>query len=315
MIRNPEATTLLSSLGWVDHDALWRFDGRDGTSERVPLESGARYLSLHSSGSDRFAVAHHFDGRRFEVSVRSFADPSGVLARAVIAGEESAVTGDSSAWSGVPQLYVEYLRFAPWNDFVLLRISPSTSSIDVQRLQWYDDSYDKAYQGVIGVMELPVAGSALVSVQRSSRLILHDTETGMQRRSIELGSRGGNPSLELRNSGKEVWAIDYDTLVVVRTDDWQIDRRARLQSANRGTQQFIGDFSFAPDQELCVVARPFTGDIVAVDIATLRIKRSAKIGRQPLEVAALPRGEVVARDWKTGDLLRGALKRRWFAGI
>jgi hypothetical protein len=135
----------------------------------------------------------------------------------------------------------------------------------------------------------------------------------MQRRSIELGNRGGNPSLELHNSGKEVWASDYDTLVVVRTEDWQIDRRARLQSAIGGTQQFIGDFSFAPDQELCVVARPFTGDIVAVDIATLRIKRSAKIGRQPLEVAALPRGEVVARDWKTGDLLRGALKRRWFA--
>ena len=37
-------------------------------------------------------------------------------------------------------------------------------------------------------------------------------------------------------------------------------------------------------------------------------------GRRPLEVAALPRGEVVARDWKTGDLLRGKLERRWFAG-
>jgi len=103
-------------------------------------------------------------------------------------------------------------------------------------------------------------------------------------------------------------------LVVLRTEDWQIHRQVRLQTAAAGTQQFIGDFSFAPDQELCAVARPFSGDVVGVDVGTLRIKRSAKVGGQPLEVAALPRGEVIARDWKTGALLRGALESRGFAG-
>jgi len=44
------------------------------------------------------------------------------------------------------------------------------------------------------------------------------------------------------------------------------------------------------------------------------MKSSAKVGQQPLEVVALPGGGIVARDWKTGDLLRGTLERRWFAG-
>ncbi|HEX5719614.1 MAG TPA: hypothetical protein VF179_25865, partial [Thermoanaerobaculia bacterium] len=307
MISNPERSALLSSMGWVDHDAVWRFDVATGRTETIPMGTGALHSSLHCLGSGRFSVAHHFRGSRFEVTVRSFSAPSEVLARAVVQDGESRLTGDSSVWADVPRLYVEYLAFAPWGDFVLLNVSPSRSEIEVQRLEWYDDSYDKAYQGVMGVLELPGEGCALVSVQRSSRLILHDLETGMKRHSIDLGGRGGNPSLELRDSGKEIWASDYDTLVVVRREDWKVLRSSRLQDADAGTQQFIGDFSFAPDEELCVVARPFSSDVVGIDHGTLEIKRSAKLGRQPLEVAALPRGEVVARDWKAGKLLRGTL--------
>jgi len=301
-------------LGWVDHDGLWRFNVASGETDTIPLRTGGRYSSLHYLGSDRFAVAHHFDGRRFEVSVRSLSSPGDVLAHAVLEDGENSVAGEPAAWSGVPLLYVEYLHFAPWNDFVLLKISPSTGKADVQRLQWYDDSYDKGYQGVIDVLALPDGTCALVSVQRSSRLILHDQETGTQKRSIDLGGRGGNPRLALRELGKEVWASDYDTLVVLGTADWQVLRSARLQNAFAGTQQFIGDFSFAADQARCAVARPFNGDVVAVDLASLRITSSAKLGRQPLEAIALPGGKIVARDWKTGDLLLGTLERRWFVG-
>ncbi len=313
MISNPERTTLLSSMGWIDRDAVWRFDVAARKHDTIPLGSGARRLSLHSSGSDRFSVAHHFDGARFEVTIRSFSSPGEVLARAVVQEGGNTLAGDISAWEDVPRLYVEHLGFAPWKDYVLIKVSPSRGRIEVQRLEWYGDGYDKAYQGVIGVLELPGDDAALVSVQRSSQLVLHDLQTGMQRRSIDLGGRRGNPRLELRNSGREVWASDYDTLVVVRRDDWRIIRSARLQGADAGTLQFIGDFSFAPDEDTCVVARPFSGDAVGVDAGTLEIRRSAKLGRQPLEVAALPRGGVVARDWKTGAVLTGTLARRWFA--
>jgi hypothetical protein len=34
----------------------------------------------------------------------------------------------------------------------------------------------------------------------------------------------------------------------------------------------------------------------------------ARLGAQPLHVAALADGDVVARDWKTGAVLRGRLR-------
>jgi hypothetical protein len=313
MIANPERTVLISSIGWVDHDGLWRFDVPGGGAERLPLNSGARYLSLHASGSGDFSVGHHFDGARVDVTVHNFADPMNVLARAVVTDRERKIVGDASTWTRVPLLYVEYLGFEPWKDFVLLKLSPATGQIEVQRLEWYDDTYDKGYQGIIGVLELPGEDSALVSVQRSSELVLHDLEIGRKRGSIALRGRGGNPMLQLRDGGNEVWASDYDTVLVLARKNWRIIRSARLEGAAAGTQQFIGEYSFAPDEPICVVARPFRGDVVGVDAATLKIRRAAKLGRQPLEVAALPHREVVARDWKTGDLLRGRLERRWFA--
>ena len=314
MISNPDRTILISSLGWVDRDALWLFDAVATRHETIPLGSGARYVSLHSKGTSHFSVAHHFDGKRFEVTVRKFSAPSKVVARAWVETDRHALSGDASAWDDVPRLYVEFLAFAPWRDFVMVRVSPSANALEVQRLQWYDERYDKDYQGVVDVLELPGEPVALVSVQRSSQLILHDLETGAAKRSIALCDRGGNPRLELRKSGEEIWASDYDTLVVLKRADWRIARKARLQRASTGTQQFIGDFSFAPDAELCAVARPFGGDVVGLDTASLKIKRAAKLEGQPLEVAVLAGGEVVARDWKTGTMLKGRLERRWFAG-
>jgi hypothetical protein len=113
MISNPERTVLVSSIGWVDQDALWLFDVPTANVERVPLGSGARYVSLHSSGSDSFSVAHHHDGAQVELTVRRFSDPTAILARAVVAAGEKTLTGDLAVWDTVPRLYIEYLRFDP----------------------------------------------------------------------------------------------------------------------------------------------------------------------------------------------------------
>src|SRR5262245_31892225 len=142
MITDPERTTLLSSMGWVDGDTLWHFDAASGAIDSIPVGGGARYLSLHESGSDRFAVAHHFDGARFELTVRGFAEPRDVIARAEVDGGEGRLHGDTAAWRDVPHLYVEYVKAAPWNDFVLIRVLALAGRIEIQPLEWYDDSYD-----------------------------------------------------------------------------------------------------------------------------------------------------------------------------
>ena len=148
---------------------------------------------------------------------------------------------------------------------------------------------------------------ALISVQRSSELVLHDLETGKAIQKISLGpNRHGNPKLTLRQSGNELWASDYDTLVIADTESWRVRRKKRLQRAAAGTGQFIGDYSFSADGSCCV-ARPHSGDVVVVD-ERLKIRKSAKLGRQPHEAIELPNGDVIARDWKTGDLLRGRME-------
>jgi hypothetical protein len=301
---------VLSSIGWVDHGALWRYDVATGAVDAIPAGEGATYLSLHTGGAGRFAVAHHFDGKRFEITVREFAAPEKVLARATIDPDGSTLSGDASAWADVPRLYVAMLSFAPWDDFVLVRPEPDAGRLEVFRLEWFDQSYDKMYQGVVDVVGLPDGATAVVSVQRSSRIIVHDLATGKARSVVDLGGRAGNPKLTLREGGSELWADDYDCLVVVHTRDWQVDRKRRMQSAISGTQQFMGDYAFARDAPVCVVARPFAGAVDAVHTGTLKTLSSAKVGGQPLQVAALPEGRVVARDWKTGALLQGRLELR-----
>lgn len=308
MIANPERTIILSSLGWVDGDAIWAFDVASGQARAVPQNTGASYTSIHASGTERFVAVHHFDGAKFLASVGLFSAPEITVSAASYVDGRTSLSGNAAAWAGLPQLFVAYLKHG-WNDHVLVRIDGG--HIHIQRLEWYDASYDKGYQGIVDVVALPDPRYALISVQRSSVLIVHDLETGKAADRITLGSQGGNPKLLLRNDGREVWATDYDTLVVADIDSRRVLRKARLQGAAAGTGQFIGHCSFSPDG-LCCVARPYSGDVIAVD-QRLRVRKAARLGSQPLDAMELPGGDVVARDWKTGGLLRGRLDAvGWF---
>ena len=89
---------------------------------------------------------------------------------------------------------------------------------------------------------------------------------------------------------------------------------ARRASAASGTSQFIGDYSFSADGT-CFVARPYSGEVVAVN-DRLKIQKVAKLGRQPFEAIELSNGGVIARDWKTGDLLTGRFESySWLKGL
>lgn len=294
MIASPDATVVISSLGWVEGDAIWCFDTASRKPRVIPQNTGARYSSIHSSGSERFVVVHHFDGAKFMASVSLFSAPELTVSSAGYENGRQSTGGNLNAWDGLPRLFVEYLG-APFNDHVLVRIE--CGYVHIQRLEWYDSSYDKGYQGVIAVMELPDPRYALISVQRCSELVLHDLETGQAKAKLALGGSLGNPQLTLR--GTEIWASDYDTIAVVDASTWRLLRKKRLQRGG----QFISDYSFAGDGTCCI-ARPFSGDVIAVD-ERLTIQKVAKLGRQPHEAVALPNGDVIARDWKTGDLQTG----------
>ncbi len=311
MIASTDRSVLVSSMGWIEHDALWVFDVDSGDSRVVPLESGADWLSLHPGAGSRFAVMHHYrDGKSSRITVHDFSSPSDALALAIIDVSGSRLTGDASVWADVPRLFVDYLAFGTWSDFVLLTVSPAVGRIEPQALLWYDESYDKGYQGVTGVLELPGEDFALVSVQRSSKLVKHDLTTGGSRGTVDIATGrfgGGNPHPVIRPTASEIWSNDYDALVVLDLRSQDVCSSRRLQNAADGTQLFIGDFAFSPDDSLCAVARPFSGDVIAVDPASLDVVGGVTLGEQPLELAMLSGNRIVARDWKTGGLLTGTL--------
>lgn len=155
---------------------------------------------------------------------------------------------------------------------------------------------------------MPGERQALISVQRSSRLVVQDLDSGDVVRTFDLGGGPGNPKLIPRNGAHEIWTTDYDAVAVVQTDRWKVRKRTRLQDAAAGTQVFIGDLSFAPHHGVCIVARPYSHDVVALDLDSLRVRGTATLGREPFEAAMLANGDIIARDWKSGDLLRGTLK-------
>jgi hypothetical protein len=311
MIASPDRQVVLSSLGWVDGDAIWCFDVASGKARTIPMNTGARYSSLHSADNERFVIVHHFDGAKFMASVSLFSAPELTVSSVAHQNGRNSLGGNADAWDGMPSLFVVYLK-TNWNDDVLIKID--SGHVHIQRLEWYDQSFDKGYQSVFDVIALPDPRYAVVSVARSSVLIIHDLETGKAHHRVALGSQHGNPKLGLRNGGKELWATDYDTLVVVDTQTWRVLHKKRLQSALAGTGLFIGDYSFSEDGTCCV-ARPYAGDVVAVG-ERLKIKKVAKLGRQPMEAIELANGDVIARDWKTGDLLTGRFESySWLKGL
>ena len=96
---------------------------------------------------------------------------------------------------------------------------------------------------------------------------------------------------------------------LIDASDWQIINSILLQGADEKCQQFIGDYCFNHDETLCAVARPFSGDVVAVDMNKFEVTSTCTLGDQPLSVALMSDGTVYSRDWKTGKLLRGTLKK------
>jgi hypothetical protein len=303
MILNASETHLISHLGWVDKGGVWLCEAEPAQVRRVAL-SEARYLTLRPGRGDLFSAIHHSDSDRLAISAHRIDSPDEAISRILIDASGPTFEGDCAVWSQLPRAYVAYYARA----FQLFLIAADPPSVELQQFDWYDDSYDRSWQGVIGVVEVPGSDLLIVSVQRDSSPVLYDPRTRTAVRKISLAGRGGNPTLRFRRTAPELWADDYDALLRLDPRDWSILDAIRVQDAAGGNAQlFIGGYAFNPAETLCAVARPYSGDVVALDTTSFKITHSVAVAQQPLDVALLSDGRVFARDWKTGDLLQGIL--------
>lgn len=103
-----------------------------------------------------------------------------------------------------------YFKKLSGSDFYLFTLDLFRTEVEVSHLDWYDDSYDKGDQGIVGVTEVPGTEELLFSVQRSSELVRYDLGTRKALGRINLGARSGNPTLHFSVDGRNLWADDYD---------------------------------------------------------------------------------------------------------
>jgi hypothetical protein len=301
VILNSDRTQAISTLGWVDKGAVWVFAAGKLSPRRVKL-SDAKYLSLKDGSEDFFAVLHHWDGDRLEISAHSHSEPGRVISRLALqapkidhADPTIFLEGELSVWARLPKAFTAYA----FGDYRLL-LTTHLPDVAVQVFAWFDNSYDKGYQGVIDVTEVPGTHLLIVAIQRDSAPALYDPQRKQLLRKLKLADRCGNPEFRYHAAANEFWATDYDFLVKLDGKNLMPIKAAQLQDAVSGTRQFIGNFCFNRDASLCWVARPFSGDVLALETDSMRQVHRIALGGQPLDIGILADDTIVARDWKTG---------------
>ncbi|MCC6678821.1 MAG: hypothetical protein IT436_16955 [Phycisphaerales bacterium] len=306
MILDRTEQLVASSIGWVEGGAL---SVRNLATNRVthhPVCDGG-YLRLFPIDGDRFlAAAHRVEHDEIVLSVRRFAAPNIVEWSLRCTPHDHEFAGTSSATNGMPRHHlVTFKNEGRWTSF-LLEVSEDAKRMILGNLPWYNgDEYDLGYQGLTDVIAMPSSGQVLVSVQRSSTLIVHDVQSETAIGRINLADRGGNPMLRI--VGNELWTVDYDTFVRVPLDSRQPACAILVQPGTGPMRQFAGDVSVWKHGRRAIVPRPFSGDVAMIDPVSGTIERNVALGQQPLTCVATSNGRVIARDWKSGDWLEGQI--------
>lgn len=307
LIANAAETHLVSNLGWVDHGAVWTCETATGDVRRVSI-GDADFLTLRPGTQDLFAAVHHTDGSRVTITAHRIQAPQTCLARIELGGAHVSFDGEERIWRCLPRHYIARFTSEGTTDYVLIVVDAERRAVEHHRPAWYDESYDRDRHGIVGVADVPGGPYVIVSIQRDHTPVLYDASQRSVIRAVSLSGRYGNPFLVFRRRASEMWATDYDHVVKVETIDWSVVKSVRLQPARDPQALFIGDLAFNGGESLCAVARPFSGDVVALDPHSMDVTARAAVGGQPLSVCLLRDRRVLARDWKTGELLTGVLK-------
>lgn len=237
---------------------------------------------------------HHFD------------DPIQEYSRTSFDNFKTNSSGDTAVWRLVPKYYVCGLAVNNKFDFHLLKVEDGNIILDDDKIEWYTKGdFDFMYQGLIGVTEY--RDELIFAVQRDGSLYRYSLHQDKIIEKVPLAGSYGNPQPLIKNG--EVWVSDYDT--ILRLKEWHIESSKKLQEAANGTSQFIGSFSLNSQNDLCIIARPFSGDVIGTN-KSFKIKYICELGNQPLEAMLMHDNTVIARDWQTGKLLKGKMKRKWF---
>jgi hypothetical protein len=307
MFVSTDEKTVISTMGWIEHGGIWIYNVADNKYKTHNL-SNAKYLQLHEGKNGYFSLLHFYDGNKLEISLHHEDNPLNIIDTIIIEGTGNNYKFSSDLWSNVPLFYTTFLNRLSGNDFYLLMLNTTTREVHISFLDWYDDSYDKGYQGVVQVIQSITNNNEVIfSIQRSSELIVYNIENNNVTRKVDLAGKHGNPLLKY-NKNKELWALDYDTIVKIDSTTYKCIASSLLQHPKNGMGQFCGEYVFNKTQTYCLVSRPFSNDAICLNTKNLKIEKKVELNHEPLEIALVDNEFVIARSWKTGKLITGKLK-------
>jgi hypothetical protein len=310
MISDTKLRVAISNLGWVDKGNLWIYDNRNMSCNSFPL-SDSKYLSLFEGNNDYFSICHNFEDTRFDISIHHFDDPVISLCKLTFDNYKTKIEGNKDIIRFVPQYYLARLKIHDNFNSHLILIQEDKLIVDDSKIEWYNNGhFDFNYQGLSGVYEFN--DELLFCVQRNGSIYRLNKLTNELISKVDLAQHGGNPKIIFYNDKTRLITDDYNTILLVNTMNWRIEKKVCLQESENGISQFIGSFNLSKKNDLITLARPFSSDVIMLD-NNLKIRYTCKIGRQPLEAIVLESKKVIARDWKTGDLLTGKMKRKFLA--
>ncbi len=298
MIYDQATDTVVGNLGWVDHGSLWLYSVASGIERRIAVE-GAAHLGVRPGLNGFFRLAHH-ESAGVMVSIRQYENPGLDLATLHVVDNKAVLAGEDDLWRHVDPAVIVQTGAGPR----LLRVDPSAGNVTDLDLSWFTGvDYDLGYQGLVDCISLPDLGLVAVAVQRSSELVMIDVKQNQRVGAIMLGDRAGNPTLR-RRSGSEFAASDYDCLCLVDAKAGSVRVSRPLQAASPPFgRQFIGDYDLS--EATCAVARPFSGDVLQLDLPTFEVRERVQVSGQPLALCMISASTFITRDWQTGAVALG----------
>jgi len=206
---------------------------------------------------------------------------------------------EATLFKHLPRFIVTPLR----GDYYLFILNPALRSIDRQRLDWFKVGYDSDRQGIATAVAVPKSNFVLFAVQKSGEVIVYDIVARKIVRRFLLEEspdfRPGTPQFEFDASGKKLRVLCYDTLYLLSRHNWRVEKTLRLtESTDR--LAFVGDFSTISEAGLSAIPRPYSRDVVVVDMNRLEVKDRVTVGGQPIQAALMSNGQILARDWHSG---------------
>ena len=112
----------------------------------------------------------------------------------------TSLEGEGSVWKRLPHAFTGFA----FGDYRLI-LTNDQGQAELQGFDWFDNSYDKGYQGIVDAMEIPNSALLILSIQRDSAPVLYDPFTKQVVRKLRLADRRGNSEFCLRVAADEFW--------------------------------------------------------------------------------------------------------------